>query len=130
MLGDSMYALIVESLTMFFFFTVSPTIIEFPESETVVLLEDATFSCLATARPRPDITWWRVEEDGSMTQVATMQNATIIEEAVFGERERISNLTILEAQPRDAGAYVCVAGNVFADVSALATLTVHGTQFY
>ena len=61
-----------------------------------------------------------------MTQVLPQSGVNIIEEAIFGERERMSNLTILKALPRDAGAYVCTAENVNSDASASAVLTVHG----
>ena len=67
-----------------------------------------------------------MEEDGSMTQVMAVVGEIMIQEAIFGERERMSNLTILEAEPRDAGSYVCRAGNVVAEASATAVLTVHG----
>ena len=85
--------------------------------------EDATFTCVATARPRPSITWWRVESDGSLTQV--MEEATVTE-MMSGERVLMSNLTIESAQPSDAGDYTCVAENEVSNTSATATLVVHG----
>ena len=44
----------------------------------------------------------------------------------IGERERSSNLTIIDTQPSDAGAYGCVAVNELGTSAENATLTVHG----
>ena len=101
--------------------TVAPNITGAPDDLTVVQPEDATFTCVATARPRPNITWWRVESDGSLTQVMEEANVASITEMMSGERVLMSNLTIESAQPSDAGDYTCVA-----ETSATAALVVHG----
>ena len=44
----------------------------------------------------------------------------------FGEREIVSNLTIVMADPSDAGGYVCQATNAAGQDTATAELTVHG----
>ena len=44
----------------------------------------------------------------------------------FGERENVSNLTIIMADPSDAGGYVCMATNVVGQDTTAAELTVHG----
>ena len=49
-----------------------------------------------------------------------------IEEQENGDRERRSNLTILDTQPSNAGVYVCVAMNEPGTEREQATLTVHG----
>ena len=92
--------------------------------------EDATFTCVATARPRPSITWWRVELDGSLTQVMQEANVTSITEMVSGERVLMSNLTIESAQPSDTSDYTCVAENEVSNTSATTTLVVHGELLY
>ena len=89
--------------------------------------EDATFTCVATARPRPSITWWRVD---SLTQVMEEANVASITEMMSGERVLMNNLTIESAQPSDAGDYTCVAGNEVSSTSATATLVVHGELLY
>ena len=43
-----------------------------------------------------------------------------------GEREIVSNLTIIMANPSDAGGYACNATNVAGQDTAAAELTVHG----
>ena len=49
-----------------------------------------------------------------------------ISNSTFGEREIVSNLTIVMADPSDAGGYVCNATNVAGQDTAAAELTVHG----
>ena len=49
-----------------------------------------------------------------------------INTSTFGEREILSNLTIIMADPSDAGGYVCNATNTAGQDTAAAELTVHG----
>ena len=100
---------------------VAPTILEPPENLTVVQPQSATFLCNATARPRPQITWWRM---GS--QLMAQTNTIEISSDNFGEREMVSNLTIVMADPSDTGEYVCQATNAAGQDTATAELTVHG----
>jgi len=44
----------------------------------------------------------------------------------FGEREIVSNLTIVMADLSDAGGYVCIATNAAGQDNTTAELTVHG----
>ena len=46
--------------------------------------------------------------------------------STFEEREIVSNLTIIMADPSDAGGYVCMATNVAGQDTVVAELTVHG----
>ena len=96
-----------------------------PENLTVVAPEDATFFCEATARPRPAITWWRVEEGVHIQLLSDGINYTIVE-GETGERIRNSTLTVIETEPSDALDYFCRASNVVDAVEATAQLTVHG----
>ena len=103
--------------------TVAPRILDPPDDLTVVEPQDATFSCLATGRPRPDIVWTRLSD---MVQLQNQSGVYRIEEWEIGDRERRSNLTIVGTQPSDAGAYACVAVNEPGNAMQQATLTVHG----
>ena len=49
-----------------------------------------------------------------------------ISNSTFGEREIVSNLIIVMADPSDAGGYACNATNVAGQDTAAAELTVHG----
>ena len=100
---------------------VAPTILEPPENLTVVQPQSATFLCNATARPRLEITWWRMGR-----QLMNEPGVTEISTSMFGEREILSNLTIIMADPSDAGGYVCKATNAAGQDTAAAELTVHG----
>ena len=108
-----------------FFSTVAPQILDPPDDLTVVKPQDATFSCLATGRPRPSIVWTRLSD---MTQLQSSSGVYRIEEQEIGDRERRSNLTVLGTQPSDASGYVCVAVNEPGTDREQATLTVHGKQ--
>ena len=105
-----------------FLSTVSPQIIDAPDNITVVQAEDASFSCLATGRPIPEIVWIR------LTDMAQLQSqlGLIVEEQEAGDTQRRSNLTIIGVQLADSGAYVCVATNELGSLMAHATITVHG----
>ena len=105
-----------------FLSTVSPQIIDAPDNITVVQAEDASFSCLATGRPIPEIVWIRLLD---MTHLQAQSGLTI-EEQENGNRKRMSDLTIIGVQPSDAGVYVCVARNELGSIMGQATLTVHG----
>ena len=97
------------------------------EDRTEIQGDSALFTCNATARPRPNITWWRADSDGSIDQVTNEINKIVIESEPFGvERERMSTLMILDVQPSDAGMYLCRAENQAGRVEENATLTVHG----
>ena len=49
-----------------------------------------------------------------------------ISSSTVGEREILSNLTVVMTDPSDAGGYVCNATNVVGQDTAAAELTVHG----
>ena len=107
--------------------TVSPEITGAPADVVVDELFNASFTCVATGRPRPNITWWRLESDGSVVQqVTNKENKTSITTVPLGEREVTSTLTILWVNASDGGMYSCVADNEASSTSASATLTVHG----
>ena len=96
-----------------------------PEDLTVVAPEDATFFCEATARPGPNITWWRRVEGGDPVLLNDGIGYTILEGAT-GERIRNSTLTVVGTEPSDALDYICMASNMADEVEATAELTVHG----
>jgi len=113
----------MEYLVFFFLISasVAPTILEPPENLTVVHPQSATFLCNATARPRPQITWWRM---GS--QLMELPGVTEINSYTYGERGSLSTLNITMADPSDAGGYVCMATNVAGRDTSAVELTVHG----
>ena len=109
---------------LFSFFTVAPEITTRPENVTVVQPATATFTCVATGRPRPVITWFFEDSEGSRTVVSV--DGVVTFPVLFDERV-VLNILILDATaPNDAGLYVCVAENIVDTTEASAVLTVHG----
>ena len=107
---------------------VAPMFLTPPEDLTVVAPEDATFFCEATARPGPNITWWRRVEGGDPVLMFRLDDGidyTIVEGAT-GERIRNSTLTVNGTEPSDALDYICMASNMAGTVEATAELIVHG----
>ena len=113
-----------------FFFVVAPVILSLePRELTVVQFEEAVFTCNAMARPRPTITWFRVETDGNLTDVSQLNRAAITLTEI-GSREISSELSISVALPSDAGDYICQATNVVDDCEEWSTLIIHGVYIY
>ena len=86
----------------------------------------AMFVCTAMARPRPSITWYRVEMDNSRTILAEAEGITITEVNGDTERTRSSTLTFNPSRPFFSAVYVCEATNVVARTETNATLVVNG----
>ena len=108
-------------------FAVAPVITVAPVDETLTQWDTVVFTCEATARPRPSVTWWRVASDGQRSLVIPLPGKILIDSWAVGvERVQRSNLTIINVQPSDADEYVCVAENEGGSDEENATLTVHG----
>ena len=60
------------------------------------------------------------------SQLIAQTNTIEISSDDFEEREIVSNLTIVMADPSDAGGYICLASNAAGQDTATAELTVHG----
>ena len=87
--------------------------------------EEAAFTCNATARPQPTITWFRVETDGNLTDVSLLNRAAITLTEI-GDREISSELSISVALPSDAGDYICQATNVVDSDEETLYFIIHG----
>ena len=113
---------------MTFPFTVAPEIISAPANTTVVQPDSVTFTCVATGLPRPVVTWFFEDSEGSRIELVSGGDFSIDESMLSqtGEREAQSVLTIDFIAPMDAGLYVCVAENIVDTTEASAVLTVHG----
>ena len=98
---------------------------------TVTQPEAAMFVCTAVARPRPSITWYKVEENDSRTMLTGTEEGVNIT-AMDGDtdRTRISTLSFNPSRPSFSAVYVCVATNPVDSAEANATLTVYGECSY
>ena len=94
---------------------------------TVTQPEVAMFVCAAVARPRPTITWYKVEENDSRTMLTGTEEGVSIT-AMDGDtdRTRISTLSFDPSRPSFSTVYVCVATNPVDGAEANATLSVYG----
>ena len=97
-----------------------------PRTVTVTQPEAAMFVCAAVARPRPSITWYKVEDDSRTMLTGTEEGVSIT--AMDGDtvRTRISTLSFDPSHPFFSAVYVCVATNPVDSAEANATLIVYG----
>ena len=89
----------------------------------------AMFVCTAMARPRPFITWYRVEMDNSHTAIAEDEEGVAVAE-VDGSTDRIfiSTLIFEPSRPFFSAEYICEATNVVASAETNAILMVYGKE--
>jgi len=104
-------------------------------NETVVTVTQpgsASFECTAVARPRPSITWYRVEEDDSRTMLNGSEEGVSIYTPYYHHTDRIevSTLMFYEARPSLAAEYICEATNPMGSAETNATLVVYGKCRY
>ena len=99
----------------------TPVITE-PTTVTVTQPEAAMFVCIAVARPRPSITWYKVEEDDSRTMLTGTEEGVSIT-AMDGDtdRMRVSSILFNASRPSFSAVYVCVATNPDDSAEANAT---------
>ncbi len=89
----------------------------------------AMFECIAVARPRPSIVWYRVELDGSRTVLTDPEEGVTISE-MNGNTERILSSTIEfnPTRPFFTAEYICEAVNPVSSAETNVTLTVYGKR--
>ena len=111
------------------FLAVAPVITKPPMKDEVNEQESVLFTCEATGRPRPRITWYKADGSGLLTVVDVNDSRITVSEMEDGERDIVSNLTLDSVLPSDSVTYVCSAENEVAIVGVArenATLTVNG----
>ena len=97
-----------------------------PFQLTVTEPNSATFTCNATGRPRPTITWYTDDGSGNKTLLVDGSNDVVIMEQESGDRKLTITLTISPTAPSHATDYVCVAENVVDVDEMIRNLTVYG----
>ena len=106
-------------------FIVAPETTTAPANVTVIQPATASFTCTATGLPRPVITWFFEDREGSRTEVVAMDGVLTVP-VLFDERVVQNALILHVTAPMDGGLYVCVAENIVDTTEASAVLTVHG----
>ena len=110
-------------MILYLLFLVAPTVTDLsPLEQTVTSPAAATFTCSATGRPRPSVSWDRMELNANRTLLPDDRSV----EMESGERGITSTLTVDPTSAADAAGYVCVASNIVDNDEMSATLTVHG----
>ena len=94
----------------------SPEIVNVPVNQTAVLGSNVTFNCTATGYPKPNITWKKDNNSGSVEYKPTLTTLTGDGNNIF------SKLVITEVKRKDYGVYRCVAKNSAGVKIASATL--------
>ncbi len=97
---------------------------------TVTQPDAAMFVCTAMARPRPSITWYRLEMNDSRTNLTDGSEDGVNITVVDGDTERIANSTLMfsPSRPFFSAVYICEATNPVATAETNATLTVYGKE--
>jgi hypothetical protein len=110
------------------FLIVPPDAPKIAESAVIVTQPGAAmFVCTAMARPRPSITWYRVEMNNSRTILTGGEEGVSVSVGNGdSERTRNSTLTFNPSRPFFSAEYICEATNVVASAETNATLTVNG----
>ena len=107
------------------FSPVFPFVTVFPQNSTVIQPETANFTCIGSGFPAPNLQWFK--QDGM--NLSLLSNST---------KYQISNMTvedltesylmITEANPLDAGMYICEASNIVGLHSQSSSLQVNGEK--
>ena len=87
----------------------------------------ATFSCTAMAKPRPTITWYRVDLNQSRNILSGTEEGVVIS-VVNGDTERTTNSTLVlySTRPFFSTMYICEATNLVSSAEVNATINVLG----
>ncbi len=111
--------------------TVPPAIPMITGDTSVIVTQPgaAMFECIAVARPRPSIVWYRVELDGSRTVLTDSDEGVTISE-MNGNTERILNSIIVfdPTRPSFTAEYICEADNPVSSAETNVILTVYGKR--
>ncbi|XP_078656666.1 uncharacterized protein LOC144902898 isoform X2 [Branchiostoma floridae x Branchiostoma belcheri] len=99
------------------------TVSDDPDSSTVVVDNEATFSCTGLGVPAPTVTW---HHDTEVITPGAGISINVTDGGLVGEQHVThSTLTITSARRQDNGQYVCISSNVAgSDTSQAATLVV------
>ena len=107
------------------FFPVIPSVTVFPQNSTVIQPETANLTCIASGFPAPNLQWFK--QDGMNLSLLSNSTKYLISHTTAGNLTE-SYLMIIEADPFDAGMYICEASNVVGLHSQSSLLQVNGEK--
>ena len=107
----------------------APTIVVRPNDQTVVAGNSVTFICQALAYPHHNVAWLF---NNSVSLLSTNDTSDTPKYSINRDQsspQQFGSLTVNNVQYEDRGLYQCTAVNNLGNVSASATLTVHGESY-
>ena len=112
------------------YFVVGPNITSTPVNQTIVDPASATFNCEAEGLPRPDISWFKIQNDVAMEITSADSDFIVSTVNGTGDRQVMSTLKVDIVRPALAAMYICNASNVVRSMTAAATLIVHSKSLF
>ena len=100
-------------------YTVSPTITEPVEGETLNIIEGGNITCIATGYPVPDIVW--LDINGSEVNKTLVTNSVM---ATGVGNVSIVSVSMIEVMRGDSGVYTCLATNLVDDHNTTVNVSV------
>ena len=107
------------------YFVVGPNITSPPVNQTIVDPYSVTFNCEAEGLPRPDISWFKIQNDMAMEITSADSDFTLSTVNGTGDRQVMSTLKVNIVRPALAAMYICNSSNVVRSITAAAALIVH-----
>ena len=108
-----------------------PQLTEAPQTYALFDILNVTFTCEFQSLPEADVTWTK----GNSNPLSSSENYAITTETVMGENYiyKVSNLTVLNANSKDQGEYICNASNsvnnlIDATSTGIGVIFVQGTN--
>lgn len=103
-----------------------PIISEHPQNISALDMNDVIFTCSANGLPRPSISWFKQQKDGSLELLSSVGRYSVSVPSL-GVDYLTSQLTISSAVLSDAAKYLCKASTtVGAIVTSYSYLIVNG----
>ena len=121
---------IIHIIYLYNYFVVGPNITSPPVNQTIVDPNPATFNCEAEGLPRPDISWFKIQNDMVMEIASADSNFTVSTVNGTGDRQVMSTLKVDIVRPALAAMYICNASNVVRSITAAAILIVHSKSLF
>ena len=125
-----MLGVIIHVIYLHNYFVVGPNITSPPVNQTIVDPNPATFNCEAEGLPRPDISWFKIQNDMA-TEITSADSDFIVSTLNgTGDRQVMSTLKVDIVRPALAAIYICNASNVVRSITAASTLIVHSKSLF
>ncbi len=109
-----------------------PRILGPPQAQAIIDGNSVTYRCEVFASPDHETSWSFTDSEGVTTEIVSTETSDTSKYTVGRDRdirETFGQLTVLDVQYSDRGAYTCTAESSLGARTANATLTVHGRLY-